>query len=283
MQYLPQIPPAISPSSPPLPSSSRGAVLSARAHSSKPALFSSFQVLCCLPSVHLHLPVSLTASSADPTDRPGLQVSTSLPPFSCANGGLDGFAQTDRQLTASLDPPRDTSLSLPQDDRQDDLSPPTSAARLRCVFANSPAPRRQVKKKHLGPQGRSIATWTASPPWVRVPPKRAPPRPILSARAHPPAAISTDLSNRIRILAHIHFRTPCLNSTERPPSSVPGVSCLPPWPHGYLPFISDPRNPCCLGCPFSHMGVVRPSLSPASALASDRPNLHICAEPPQKR
>lgn len=64
MQYLPQIPPAISPSSPPLPSPSRGAVQSARATRSKPALF------FCRPSK-----LSISTSrlrSADPTDRPGL-------------------------------------------------------------------------------------------------------------------------------------------------------------------------------------------------------------------
>lgn len=176
MQYLPQIPPAISPSSPPLPSSSRGAVQSARALVRNPPFFFLVQQV-----VHLHLTASLCRSDRPPRSRllstaPRLHGSPTS--FSCANGGLDAFAQTDGQAASLVDPPRDTSLSRCHrtDNRQDDLSPPTSAARLRCVFANSPAPRRQVKKYIPWPQGRSIATWTASlpPPWVRVPPKRAP-------------------------------------------------------------------------------------------------------------
>lgn len=176
MQYLPQIPPAISPSSPPLPSSSRGAVQCARALVRNPPFFS------------LSNKSSISTSrlrSADPTDRPGpvfLHGSTALPPLFPAPtaDSTPSRRQTDRLLRLFTHRGTPLSLSLSRchrtDNRQDDLSPPTSAARLRCVFANSPAPRRQVKKYIPWPQGRSIATWTASlpPPWVRVPPKRAP-------------------------------------------------------------------------------------------------------------
>lgn len=64
MQYLPQIPPAISPSSPPLPSSSRGAVQSARALVRNPPFFFLVQQV-----VHLHLTASLCRSDRPPRSR----------------------------------------------------------------------------------------------------------------------------------------------------------------------------------------------------------------------
>lgn len=168
MQYLPQIPPAISPSSPPLPSSSRGAVQSARATRSKPALFFVVLPSCPSPPHGFALPIRQTAQVSSPR----LHVSPTS--FSCANGGLDGFAQTDGHLLTH----RGTPLSLPlfhrTDNRQDDLSPHTSAARLRCVFGKLACATTAGQKIHPLTPRSQYRNLDSLPPWVRVPPKRAP-------------------------------------------------------------------------------------------------------------
>lgn len=185
MQYLPQIPPAISPSSPPLPSSSRGAVQSARATRSKPALFFVVLPSCPSPPHGFALPIRQTAQVSSPR----LHVSPTS--FSCANGGLDGFAQTDGQAACSLvDPPRDTSLSpsLPQDGQ------PTAqliAAHICCTLALCLWQTRlrhdgRSKNTSLGPKvAASQLGQPPLPPWVRVPPKRAPPLAQSYQRAQP--------------------------------------------------------------------------------------------------
>lgn len=285
MQYLPQIPPAISPSSPPLPSSSRGAVQCARALVRNPPFFS------------LSNKSSISTSrlrSADPTDRPGpvfLHGSTALPPLFPAPtaDSTPSRRQTDRLLRLFTHRGTPLSLSLAATGRTTDRTTYRRPHPLHaCAVSLQTRLRHDGRSKNTSLGPKVAASQLGQPPFP--PPgsgylQNVPPSPNPISARNPPAAISTDLSNRIRILAHIYSRTPRLNSTERPPSSVPGISCL-----CFLPGLTDtcllsltPRTPAALAAlsptwaSSDHL-----SLTPASALASDHPNLHIYAEPPQK-
>lgn len=190
MQYLPQIPPAISPSSPPLPSSSRGAVQSARALVRNPPFFFLVQQV-----VHLHLTASLCRSDRPPRSRllstaPRLHGSPTS--FSCANGGLDAFAQTDGQAASLVDrgTPLSLSLSLPATGRTTDRTTYRRPHLLHaCAVSLQTRLRHDGRSKNTSLGPKVAASQLGQPPSPPLGPgtsKTCPPRPILSARATRP-------------------------------------------------------------------------------------------------